>query len=505
MDTSIIDQITPIIYTDFSESKRKIQKRSPNGNGGTVRNEAKMKHTLDMSKGSPLKALILFSLPIIIGNLFQQFYNLMDIAIVGNKLGVDALAAVGATAALYGLFLSLAYGFTNGFSLVIARYFGAKDKKGLRVAIAHSFMISAGVAIFLTMIAVLFTKPLLKLLRTPDVELSYRYISVVLFCVVFMVFYNNLAGILRAVGNSVVPLIFLIIGSFCNIGMDYIFISYFGLGVFGAGLATVLSQVFSCIMCALYLKNKCRDLLPEKADFAYNHGMMRDLFENGLSMALMFSIVSVGSICLQFAVNNLGPTTVAAHTTARKIDETMMVVFAPLSTACATYCSQNLGAGRTDRIRKGIFTAFALAFGVSLITILVTFLYGDRLVRLVSGSDDPELLRQGTLYLKLNIPFYFFLVALVLLRSSLQGIRYKTAPLIASCVEMIGKVLIALVLVPRIGYMGIIVSEPIIWFTCSIIVGISFVLALKKLSVNTTESLLRKPLIRKMKLNKVHS
>ena len=444
-----------------------------------------MKHTLDMSKGSPLKALILFSLPIIIGNLFQQFYNLMDIAIVGNKLGGKSLAAVGATAALYGLFLSLAYGFSNGFSLVIARYFGAKDQKGLRVSIAHSLILSIGVALFLTAIAVFFTKPLLILLHTPDVELSYRYISVVLFCVVFTVLYNILSGILRAVGNSLVPLIFLIISAFCNIGMDYIFIANFNLGVFGAGLATVLSQVFSCIMCSVYLITKCKDLLPGKEDFRLNKEMMKDLFGNGLSMALMFSIVSIGSICLQFAVNNLGETTVAAHTTARKIDETMMVVFAPLSTACATYCSQNLGAGKTDRIKKGIFTAFALAFSISVLTILTTFLYGEQLVKLVSGSKDPELIRLGTLYLKLNIPFYFFLVALVLLRSSLQGIRYKAAPLAASCVEMIGKTMIALLLVPRIGYMGIIVSEPIIWITCSAIVGVAFIVALKKLSGNT--------------------
>ena len=450
-----------------------------------------MKHTLDMSKGSPLKALILFSLPIIIGNLFQQFYNMMDIAIVGNKLGVNALAAVGATAALYGLFLSLAYGFSNGFSLVIARYFGAKDTKGLKKAIAHSFLLCIGVAVFLTLVAILFTKPLLRLLRTPDVELSYQYISVVLFCVVFTVIYNNLSGILRAVGNSVMPLIFLIIGSFCNIGMDYAFITYFHLGVFGAGLATVFAQVFSCLMCALYLAVKCKDLLPGKEDFVPDREMMKDLTGNGLSMAMMFSIVSIGSICLQFAVNNLGPVTVAAHTTARKIDETMMVVFAPLSTACATYCSQNLGAGKTDRIKKGILTAFALAFSISVLTILITFLFGENLVKMVSGSDDAELIRQGTLYLKLNIPFYFFLVALVLLRSSLQGIRFKTAPLIASTVEMIGKASIALILVPKIGYMGIIISEPIIWFTCSAIVGTAFLVALKKLSKNT-ESLIDK-------------
>ena len=433
-----------------------------------------MKHTKDMTTGSPLAALILFSLPIIIGNLFQQFYNLMDIAIVGNKLGDHALSAVGATAALYGLFLSLAHGAANGFSLVIARCFGAKDYNNLRKSIAHSLKLSFLVALILTAFAIFFTKPLLHLLHTPDVELSYRYISIVLFCVVFTVFYNILAGILRAVGNSLMPLIFLIIGAFFNIGMDFLFICQFDLGVFGAGLATVLSQALSCVLCGLYLVKKCRDLLPAKEDFKYDRELVRDLIGNGTSMAMMFSIVSIGSICLQFAVNNLGPNTVAAHTTARKIDETMMVVFAPLSMASATFCSQNYGAGKYDRIRKGIFTAFALSFAISVLTILITFLFGEDLVRIVSGSENQEIIRLGTIYLKLNIPFYFFLVALVLLRSSLQGIRVKTAPLIASVVEMIGKTLFALLLVPEIGYMGIIISEPIIWITCSAIVGISF-------------------------------
>ncbi len=441
-----------------------------------------MKHTKDMTIGSPLAALILFSLPIILGNLFQQFYNLMDIAIVGNKLGDDALAAVGATSALYGLFLSLAHGAANGFSLVISRYFGAGNQVGLKQSIAHSLKLSIYVAVLLTAVAVLFTKPLLRILHTPDVELSYRYISIILFCVVFTVLYNILAGILRAVGNSLMPLIFLIIGSFVNIGLDYLFICIFDLGVFGAGLATVLSQAASCTLCGLYLVKRCPDLMPAKEDFQRNVEITKDLIGNGTSMALMFSIVSIGSICLQYAVNNLGPVTVAAHTTARKIDETMMVVFAPLSMACATFCSQNLGAGKTDRIRKGILSAFLLGFGISLITIAITFLYGTDLVKIVSGSENPQVIQLGSLYLKMNIPFYFFLVALVLLRSTLQGLQKKAAPLIASAVEMIGKTVIALLWVPRIGYLGIIVSEPIIWFTCSVIVSVAFITTLSELS-----------------------
>lgn len=463
-----------------------------------------MKHTKDMTHGSPLLALILFSLPIILGNLFQQFYNLMDIAIVGNQLGDDSLAAVGATAALYGLFLSLAFGAANGFSIVISRYFGSKDMNGLRKAFAHSLKLAVIVAGILTLAAIFFTRPLLVLLRTPDVELSYRYISVVLLAITVSVFYNVLSATLRAVGNSVAPLIFLVIGAFVNVGLDFAFIVVFNMGVFGAGLATVISQVFSCTLTLIYMLVFCKDLLPKKEDFITDKALTKDLAVNAASMACMFSIVSIGSITLQFAVNNLGPITVAAHTTARKIDETMMVVFAPLSMASATFASQNLGAGKTNRIKRGIFTAFALGCAISLLTILVTFLYGEEMVRRISGSSNPEVISQGVRYLKWNLPFYFFLVGLVILRSTLQSIGVKITPLIASFVEMIGKASIAFFLVPKTGYFGIIISEPIIWFTCSAIVGVSFIYELSKMKKSASKELLwkhsyHKPVLAKLK------
>ena len=441
-----------------------------------------MNHTNDMTCGNPLKALILFSLPLIAGNLFQHFYNLMDIAIVGNALGDDALSAVGATSALYGLFLSISFGFTNGFSLVIARYFGAKDEKNLKASIAHTMKMSIMAALILTIIAFFATKPLLALLKTPDIGESYRYISVVLFFLIFTVCYNMFSGILRAVGNSVAPLVFLVIGTLSNIGLDFLFICVFHMGVFGAGLATVMSQAVSCVISGWFLLKKCKNLLPSKEDFRTNASMSKELFTNGLSMALMLSIVSIGSISLQYAVNSLGPVTVTAHTTARKIDETMMLVFFPLSTAAATFCSQNLGAGKPDRIKKGIATAFFIGGAVSVIMTAVTFLYGETLVRLISGSKNSEVIRLGSLYLKYNIPFYFFLIVLVILRSTLQGLGSKILPVIASITELIGKVVFALLLVPQIGYRGVIFSEPVIWIIGAVIVGSGFLVLLTRIS-----------------------
>ncbi|MBR3040905.1 MAG: MATE family efflux transporter [Lachnospiraceae bacterium] len=439
-----------------------------------------MKHTKDMTTGNPFVALILFSLPIIGGNLFQHFYNLMDIAIVGNSLGDDSLAAVGATSALYGVFLCIAFGSTNGFSLVIAESFGAKNIEKLKASIAQTFILSFIVGILLTIAAFLFTKPMLVLLKTPNVELSYQYISIVLIFVLVMVCYNMFSCILRAVGNSVAPLIFLVISCFLNIGLDFYFICVLHLNVFGAGLATVISQLISCILSGVYLFTKCKDILPEKRHFKANAALTKELIFNGISMALMFSIVSIGSITLQYAVNNLGELTVAAHTTARKIDETMMLVFFPLSTACATYASQNLGAGKLNRIKTGILAAFGICFAVSLVMIAVTYLYGETLVKTISGSENMELIKLGSYYLKLNIPFYFFLVLLVVLRSTLQSIRYKAIPILASCTEMGGKALVAFLITPKIGYVGIMLCEPAIWFIGGTIVSICFFYAMSK-------------------------
>ena len=434
-----------------------------------------MSHTRDMTTGSPLKAIILFALPLIIGNLFQHFYNLVDIGIVGNSLGDDAVSAVGATSALYGLFLCINVGVTSGFSLTTAKYYGAKDEERLKVSIASTLKLSAALGVLMTVFAVFATKPLLVLLKTPDLDLSYSYISIILLFTVFPLFYNAFSGILRAVGNSAAPFAFLIVGALSNIGMDFLFIRGLKLNVFGAGLATMLAQFISCSLSGIYLFIRCRDFLPKKEHFRHDKEMEKELMASGVSMGLMLSIVSIGSITLQYGVNSLGKATVTAHTTARKIDETMMLVFFPLSTAAATY-----GAGKTERIRKGIFTTFSIAAAVALIMIAVAFYYGEDLIRLLSGTKNEEIVRLGSTYLRFNIPFFFFLIILVILRNVLQGIGVKLVPNMASIVEMGVKVLVAILLVPMIGYYGVIFCEPVIWFVGSIIVGIGFIIAMRK-------------------------
>lgn len=441
-----------------------------------------MKAANDLTTGKPIRVIILFTLPIIAGNLFQQFYNVVDTVIVGHILGEEALAAVGATSALYGLFTSIAVGMTNGFSIVIARYFGGRDQKRMRKAVAHTMVLSLILALVLTIAALLFVKPMLVLLQTPAeiLEQSYDYIRIVLLFFIVTMLFNMFSGILRGIGNSVMPLLFLIVSTVCNVILDIVLVKYAGMGVAGASTATVIAQLVSVALCAVYVRKKCPDLHVRKEDFHWERDIGGDLFVTGLSMAMMFSVVSVGSIALQSAINSLGAITIAAHTAARKIGEMLMIAFSPLSMAASTFASQNLGAGKKERIMQGIKAAFMVAFGIAALANILVLAAAKPLVRLITGSDHAQLIDTAVLYLRINLPFYFALAVLVILRSALQGLNRKTVPLMASAVELIGKFVVAGILVPQIGYLGVCICEPIIWILGGVLVAVDFYRVMKK-------------------------
>lgn len=442
-----------------------------------------MKASNDLTVGKPIKVIILFTLPIIAGNLFQQFYNVVDTVIVGHILGEESLAAVGATSALYGLFTSIAVGMTNGFSIVIARYFGGRDRIRMGKAVAHTMVLSLAVALVMTVAAQIFVKPLLVFLRTPAeiLEQSYTYIRVVLTFFTVTVLFNMFSGILRGIGNSVMPLVFLIVSTVCNVILDIVLIRFVGMGIAGAAAATVIAQLISVILCASYVIWKCPELHVKKTDFQWDHSIGNDLFMTGLSMAMMFSVVSVGSIALQSAINSLGAVTIAGHTAARKIGEMLMLAFSPLSMAASTFASQNLGAGKKERIWQGIKAAFLVAFIIAAIGNVLVAAAAEPLVRMITGSDNGELIGTAVRYLHINLPFYFALAVLVILRSVLQGLNRKVIPLTASAIELAGKFIVAGFLVPRIGYLGICISEPVIWVLGGIVVAVDFYRTMTKL------------------------
>lgn len=423
----------------------------------------------DMTKGSPSKLILQFAVPLLIGNLFQLVYSLTDTRIVGSFLGETALAAVGATNSLNSLMIGFLMGMTNGFAIVVARFFGAGDHRNMKKSIAGTVFLSAITVAALTVLTVLFLTPLLRLLNTPEDLLaqSAAYFRIILLGMMVTVFYDACAAVLRAVGDSITPLLFLIVSTAFNVGLDLLFICVFDWGVPSAAIATVMAQAISVLMCLLYISKKYPQLMLSREDFNrffHDRHTIGWMYSTGLSMGFMLSLVNIGSVVLQSAINTFGANIIVAHTAARKLTEVFMMPFSVLSTTMATYCSQNLGAGQIARIKTGIWRSLLLSWAWCVIAIVISYTVVPSLIYMVTGSTTPEIIQTATRYLHINSLFYFVTVVISVLRNSLQGMGDMITPLISSAIELVGKVLIVIVLVPRMAYMGVIVSEPIIWF-----------------------------------------
>lgn len=420
---------------------------------------------VDLIKDKILKALIIFAIPIFISNIFQQLYNTMDTMIVGNALGDTSLAAIGACSAVYDLLIGFALGVGNGLSIVVARNYGAKDENLLKKSVAGSLIIGVILTIVIMLIAQIGLYPLLQLLDTPKeiIEESYSYISTITLFVSVMFAYNLCAGLLRAIGNSFMPLVFLIISSVINVILDILFITQFHMGIQGAAIATVISQGISAILCVIYIFTKNKNLIPQKEHFTYDKELYQELAGQGFSMGMMMAIVSSGTVILQKAINGFGYLTIAAHTTARKINSFCMMPCATMSASLSTFVSQNRGANQRDRIVDGIKIGFKISIVWGIISMILMLLFSRPLIALLSGSSEAIVLDNGSLYLMINAPFYAVLGILLILRNALQGLGKKIIPLFSSIIEFFGKVVFAWLCIPFLGYFGVIICEPVIW------------------------------------------
>lgn len=424
-----------------------------------------LKADVDLIHGPIFQSLVIFAIPLLISNIFQQLYNTMDTMIVGNVLGDASLAAIGACTSIYDLLVGFALGIGNGLAIVTARSFGSKDEKLLKKSVAGSIIIGIFVSLGVTFIGIFGLKPLLTLLKTP-VEIfdeAYRYIFVIVLFTIVMFAYNLCAGLMRAIGNSVMPLIFLIISSLLNIVLDLLFITQFHLGVMGAAIATVIAQGISVILCFIYMINKTKLLIPSKEDFKYDAPLYKELLGQGFSMGFMSCIVSAGSVILQYGINKLGYLIIAGHTAARKIYMFFNMPFMAMGMAISTFVSQNKGANQRDRIKKALRIAYLYDVIMAGIVTLVIFLVGANLVKMISGSSEAVVLNNGTMYLKVVGPFYAVLGVLMQTRFALQGIGQKLLPLISSVIEFLGKILFVVVFIPKFEYMAVIFCEPAIW------------------------------------------
>lgn len=440
------------------------------------------KSSINMTEGNILRNIIYFSIPILIGNIFQQLYNIADTAIIGNILGDTALASVGASAPVYSLVIGFSNGLTNGFAVIISRYFGANDEKSMKKSVSLTYVLSGVISLILTVISLVSIRPLMTALKTPEniIGDTVEYMKIIMMFSVITIAYNMLAGMMRAIGNSKAPLYFLIVSTFINIGLDILFIKGFDMGVSGAAYATVISQGISVVLCFVYAMKKCDFLIFKKSELKWDKSLFTDLAGTGMSMGLMLAIVSVGSVILQSAVNSFGTGIITAHTAARKIDDIFMLPLGTIAMASSTFVSQNYGAKKMDRVRKGIRYSIMISTVWSAFSVLVTVLFRRSMIQALTGTTDTGVISSASKYIIWNISFFFVLGVLLTLRSSLQGVGRKLVPISASIVEFLLKIIAATVLAEKLGYFGICILEPIIWIVCALIVVADYTVFMRK-------------------------
>ena len=428
---------------------------------------------LDMTRGDPFRLVLQFSLPLFCSNLLQQVYNLTDTALAGHLLGSAALAEIGATAALYGLIMNFAFGMNNGLALTVSRCFGAGEREGIRRAVGWMVTLSAAVSIVLTTVSLLGRGALLQALQVPAEvwDGAAAYLTVILLGIPLTMLYNMEAALLRAVGNSVTPLLFLLFSSVLNVGLDAAFMGPLGMGVRGAAVATVLAQGISAVLGAVYLVRSYPELhfAPAHLKKSARRAVM-NMFWAGMSMGLMSAIYNLGSVALQSSINALGSVYITAQTAARRMAEMYFIPGGALGIGVATFSSQNLGAGRRSRIGQSVRAALKIYFVWWLFVLAFTFLLGEPVLRLITGSSDARIISNAMLYLKISVPIIPPMAVLVILRNMLQGIRHTVEPLLASALELIGKVIFAVWLVPVWGYRAVCFCEPTTWIICFVFI-----------------------------------
>lgn len=421
----------------------------------------------DLTKGKPSVLILTFALPIFLANLLQLTYSIVDTRIVGTFLGENMLAAVGATTTLSNLIIGFLLGLSNGFAIVTAQKFGAKDIRAVKKSFATAIILGVSTALVLTVAGLVFLHPILKFLNIPD-ELfkeSASYISIIIAGLLATFLYDICAAVLRAIGDTITPLIILAISVALNVAGDIFFVVIVKAGVRGAAVATVLAQLIAFIVCAFYMVKKYDILRLSRTDFkGMESAMVKNMLGGGLSMGFMSSLVNIGSLTLQTAINKLGQDIIVAHTAARKISEIFMVMFTVFGQTMATYCGQNIGAGKVDRVKKGIRLSILYTCIWCTLVIIASYTIGGWLVYLVTGSSNDAVIVNATNYLKFDTIFYYVTAVICIVRNAMQGLGEHITPLISSSLEMIGKIIIAATLVPVMGYMGVIIAEPLVWF-----------------------------------------
>lgn len=445
--------------------------------------------TRDLTSGKPLKSILSFAVPVLFGNLFQQFYNMTDSAIVGQFVGVEALAGVGATGSINFLIIGFVVGLCTGFSVPIAQSFGAGDYEGLRKYFTNAIWLTGGFSLVLTVLTLVLLDPILILMQTPaDIyEYAKTYIGTIFAGIAGIFLYNLLASVMRALGDSRTPVIFLLFASVLNVILDLLFVLPLGMGVLGTSLATVISQSVSGVLCILLVIKKFTILRAPREDWRPNKPRILKLCAVGIPMGLQFSITAIGSICIQSAINTLGSIYVAAITASMRIHSIATQGFETLGLAMATYTGQNLGAEKPDRIRKGVRQSLVVGTVYAAVAFLVLFFFGKSFALVFVSPEETELIGNIFFSLIANCSFYVLLNVLLVLRNTIQGAGFSSFAMFSGGFEMVARCLVAFGLVGVFGFAGACFANACAWFAANLFLVPAYLFVMRKIESRLRE------------------
>lgn len=440
----------------------------------------------DLTKGQPLKLILLFSIPLLIGNIFQQLYNIADLVIVGRLLGVEAFASVGAVAPLFFLIMFIIVGLTSGFSVITGQRFGAKDFDGVKNSVVISTFLSVFATLLFTIIFSIFMHPILNILNVPQNIYSnaYWYIEIVVLGLISATFYNLLANIIRALGDSKTPLYFLIVASVANIFLALFFIEILKLGVAGSAIAVILSQGLSVLLCLYFVKKKFPILHLKRKDWLikFDKNFYSSSLEHlkvGVPMSIQFSIIGLGVIVIQSVCNTFGSNVIAAVTAALRIEQIATLPMISFGVALASFVAQNFGAKKFRRIRTGVIQTSLLSIFLSILMAIIMRYFGADIVREFIGTASAEIIDIAHQYLLISTFFYVFLSQIFIYRNALQGMGEVIFPLVASVAELLMRAFAAVYLAIKFGYIGMFFSGPIAWVSACIILSFGYFRSIK--------------------------
>lgn len=443
----------------------------------------------DMTVGSPTKRIVGFFFPLLFGMLFQQVYNMVDTIVVGKFLGVSALAGVGSTGSLSFLVLGFCIGVCNGFAIPVAQKFGERDYAGLKRFVVNAIVLSVIFSVVMTVVVCVLCRPVLYWMNTPAdiMEHAFNYIFVIFLGIPVVFIYNVLFSIIRSLGDSRTPVIYLIICSLLNVVLDLLFIVAFGMGVEGAAWATVISQGVSSLLCVHYIRH-CDMLIFTRDDWKLDRASVQKLVGMGIPTGLQYSITAIGSIVLQSSVNTLGSSYVASVAAGSKVSQLFCCTFDALGSTMATYGGQNVGAGKLDRIGKGLRSCSLIGIGYSLAAFAILYAFGGQLSQMFMDAKEEQVIANSALFLTVNSAAYIPLVFVNVVRFLIQGLGFTKQAVFAGVLEMAARVIVGVVMVPALGYIAVCAANPAAWVAADLFLFPAYGWVMKRLRAQAAQT-----------------